>query len=349
MRGTSLLRLPTTVLVDDEKQKITERYVPVGVCGCLNPWNIPMISVATKLAAALVAGNTVVIKPSPFTPLTTLRFGRDIQQLVPPGVVNILNGDNNLGPMMTTHPGIDKISFTGSSFTGQKVMESASNGLKAITLELGGNDPMILLPDVDPKALAPKIFWGTFLNSGQGCIAEYSKTIKVGNGLDPESQLGPIQNLAQYRKVLSYFEDAHANGYKFALGGDVNPNPTTGLYIPISILDNPPENSKIVREEPFGPIVPLLKWSNEEDVIKRANDTNLGLAASVWGKDTTTVERIALQIQAGTVTMNQFISFQPNTPFAGHKHSGIGVEGGIEGLKAYSNIQIVTLSKEPTP
>ncbi|KAG8707314.1 hypothetical protein FRC08_000582 [Ceratobasidium sp. 394] len=237
--------------------------------------NFPLLICIVKLGPALLAGNTIIIKPSPFTPLTTLRFIKDIQHLVPPGVVNVLSGDDNLGPMITAHPNIDKISFTGSSFTGKKVMQSSSVGLKRVTLELGGNDPMILLPDVDPKKVAPEIFWGTFAcwNNGQACVAakrlyvhetiydefrdafvEFSKTIKVGNGMDPDSQLGPIQNITQFKKVASYLEDARANGYKFAPGGNLDPNPTKGLFVPISILDNPPENSKIVQEEPFGPI-----------------------------------------------------------------------------------------------
>ncbi|KAG8704462.1 hypothetical protein FRC08_002216 [Ceratobasidium sp. 394] len=365
LRGTSKLRLPNQVIEDNEHQKTVERYTPIGVCGCIVPWNAPLLLCVTKVASGLLTGNTLIIKPSPFTPLTTLRFIKDIQPIVPPGVVNVLSGDDNLGPWITSHPGIDKISFTGSSFTGQKVMQSSSVGLKKVTLELGGNDPMILLPDVDPKAVAPQIFWGAFMNTGQACVAakrlyihekiydefrdelvKFSKTVKVGNGMDPESQLGPIQNLPQYKKVVSYFQDAHANGYKFVLGGDVNPNPTNGLYVPISIVDNPPEDSKLVREEPFGPIVPLLKWSDEKDVIKRANDTYLGLAASVWGKDLNAVERIALQLQAGTVSMNQFIPFSPANSFGGHKQSGLGVEGGVAGLKAYSNVQLVTLKKD---
>jgi len=366
LRGTSKLRLPDEILVDNEKQKIIERYVPIGVCGCIVPWNVPLVTCITKISTALLTGNTIIVKPSPYTPLTTLRFIQDIQHTVPPGVLNVLSGDDGLGPMITSHPGIDKISFTGSSFTGQKVMQSASVGLKRITLELGGNDPAIILPDVDPKVVAPQLFWGAFLLAGQACIAakriyvheniydefrdalaEYSKSVKVGNGMDPDSQIGPVQNLPQYKKVISYFEDAHANKYKFVVGGDVNPNPTNGLYIPISIIDNPPEDSKVVREEPFGPIVPLLKWSHEKDVIKRANDTNMGLAASVWGKDLEAVERIALQLQAGTVSMNQFIQFDANNAFGGHKQSGFGAEGGITGMKAYSHVQVITLNKSP--
>ncbi|KAG8724817.1 hypothetical protein FRC09_013778 [Ceratobasidium sp. 395] len=366
IRQTASLRLPENITVDNEDQKIIQRYVPIGVCAGIIPWNFPLLLCILKLGPALLAGNTIVLKPSPFTPLTTLRFIKEIQHLVPPGVVNVLSGDDNLGPWITTHPGIDKISFTGSSFTGQKVMQSASVGLKRVTLELGGNDPLILLPDVDLKTVLPGIFWGAFWNNGQACVAakriyvhekiydefrdalvEFGKTVKVGNGLQPDTQLGPIQNILQYKKVVSFFEDAHANGYKFVLGGDINPNPTDGLFVPISIVDNPPDDSKIVREEPFGPIVPLLKWSDEKDVIKRANNTNLGLAASVWGEDLETVERIAKQIQAGTVCMNEFIPFGPLNSYGGHKESGLGVEGGIPGLTAYTNLQSLTLRKKP--
>nr|AUF72242.1 aldehyde dehydrogenase 25A1 [Syntrichia caninervis] len=267
--------------------------------------------------------------------------------------------------MITAHPNIDKVSFTGSSETGKKVMQSASTGLKRLTLELGGNDPLIILPDVDPKKVVPDVFWAAFINNGQTCSAakrlyvhekiydefrdalvDFSKTVKVGNGTESDSQLGPVQNITQYKKVLSFFEDARANNYKFAVGGDINPNPTNGLFVPISLVDNPPENSKIVREEPFGPIVPLLKWSDEKDVIKRANDTNLGLSASVWGKDLDAVERIAKQIQAGTVCMNELGPATPFSSFGGHKESGIGVENGLSGLLGYTNIQTFTLRKQ---
>ncbi|KAG9085993.1 hypothetical protein FRC06_003324 [Ceratobasidium sp. 370] len=365
LRETAKLRVPDKVLIDNERQRVIERRVPIGVCAGIVPWNFPLILCTWKLGSGLLAGNTLVLKPSPFTPLTTLQFVKDIQPLLPPGVVNVLSGDQGLGPMITIHPGIDKVSFTGSSETGKKVMQNASLGLKRLTLELGGNDPCIILPDVDPKKIVSDIFWAAFINNGQTCFAakrlyvhekiydefrdvlvEFSKTVKVGNGTDPDSQLGPVQNITQYKKVLSFVEDAHANKYKFAIGGDVNPNPTNGLFIPVSVVDNPPDNSKVVREEPFGPIVPLLKWSDEKDVIKRANDTNLGLSASVWGKDLETVERIAKQIQAGTVCMNESSPATPFSAFGGHKESGIGVENGLNGLLGYSNIQTITLKKQ---
>ncbi|KAB5588012.1 hypothetical protein CTheo_8547 [Ceratobasidium theobromae] len=379
IRETAKLRLPDKVILDNDQTKITERRVPIGVCAGIVPWNFPIMLCSVKLCSALLTGNTLIIKPSPFTPLTTLRFIKDIQTVVPPGVVNILSGDDGLGPMITSHPGIDKVGFTGSSETGKKVMTSASLSLKRLTLELGGNDPAIILPDVDVAKLVPEVFWAALFNNGQTFtwpdkymnppstgtaakrlyihekiyeqfrdeLVKFAKTVKTGDGTDPESQLGPVQNIHQYKKVYSYFEDAKANGYKFVLGGDVNPNPTSGLFVPVAFVDNPPENSKIVREEPFGPIVPLLKWNDEADVIRRANDTKLGLASSIWGKDLTAVERIANQIQAGVVSINAFIGPYPHASFGGHKESGIGVEGGIAGLCSYTNIQTVAFNKQP--
>ncbi|QRV85159.1 aldehyde dehydrogenase family protein [Ceratobasidium sp. AG-Ba] len=352
-RETAKLKTPTIVMEDSETHKVIQRYVPLGVCACIVPWQVrciaglfqtkelivtryrngPLMLCVAALAPALQAGNTAIVKPSPFTPLTTLRFIRDIQHLLPPGVVSVLSGNDDLGPMITSHPGISKINFTGSSFTGQKVMQSASVGLKRVTLELGGNDPMIILPDVDIKSLVP--------------LVEYAKTIKVGDPTDPATKVGPVQNINQYKRALSYYDEAHTKGFKFALGGNVDHNPTDGLYLPISIIDNPPDDSNLVREEQFAPIVPLLKWAEEKDVIIRANDTVLGLAASVWGKDMEAVQRIALQIQAGTVSMNEFIPFTPGVDFTGHKQSGIGAKGGITGLKEYTNLQTITIRKVP--
>ncbi|KAF8749785.1 aldehyde dehydrogenase family [Rhizoctonia solani] len=355
LRETAKLRLPDKVIVDNEHTRITERRVPIGVCAGIIPGsNFPLMLCIWKLAPALLAGNTMVLKPSPFTPLTTLKFVQDIQAVVPPGVVNVLSGDDSLGPWITSHPGIDKVSFTGSSETGKKVMASASTGLKRLTLELGGNDPAIILPDVDVAKVVPNVFWAALVNNGQTCAA--------GEVPDELAKFAKT-NLLQYKKVLTFFEDAKANGYKFVTGGDVNPNPTDGLFIPASFVDNPPEDSKIVQEEPFGPIVPLLKWSDEADVIRRASryllvscrktcadlhldDTNLGLSASVWGKDLDAVERIAKQIQAGTVCMNELQPATPFSAFGGHKESGIGVEGGMNGLLTYSNIQTFTLKKQ---
>ncbi|CAE6480181.1 unnamed protein product [Rhizoctonia solani] len=366
LRGTAELFLPEVVLLENDETRIVERRVAIGVCAGIVPWNFPMILAILKLAPAILAGNTFILKPSPFTPLTSLKLVKDIQLILPPGVVNILSGDDSLGPLITDHPGIDKISFTGSTETGKKVMAGASVGLKQLTLELGGKDPAIILPDVNPTKIAAEIFWAAFINNGQACFAakriyvhekiydqfrdelvKYARSVKIGDGTDPNTQLGPVQNILQYQRVISFIEDSHARKHKFALGGVASPNPTDGLFIPISIVDNPPDNSKIVREEPFGPIVPLMKWSDEAEVIRRANDTEYGLSASIWGKDMKVVERIARQIQAGTVCMNEFNPADNYSAFGGHKKSGLGVENGIHGLMSFTNIQSLTLKKNP--
>ncbi|KAF8749792.1 aldehyde dehydrogenase family [Rhizoctonia solani] len=337
LRETAKLRLPEKVIVDNEQTRITERRVPIGVCAGIIPWNFPLALCIWKLGPALLAGNTLVLKPSPFTPLTTLRFVKDIQAVVPAGVVNILSGDDNLGPWITSHPGIDKVSFTGSSETGKKVMASASTSLKRLTLELGGNDPAIILPDVDVAKVVPDVFWAALFNNGQTCsaakrlyvhekiydqfreeLAKFAKTVKTGNGADPSLS-----------SALRQGERLQVPDWRRR-----KPEPNRWIVHPCLIRRQSPEESKIVREEPFGPIVPLLKWSDEADVIKRANDTNLGLSASVWGKDLEAVERIAKQIQAGSEA------------FGGHKESGIGVENGMNGLLTYSNIQTFTLKKQ---
>ncbi|KAH7335022.1 Aldehyde/histidinol dehydrogenase [Rhizoctonia solani] len=360
IRGMAELRLPETVLLENDEAKIVERRVAIGVCAGIVPWNFPMILAVLKLAPAIFAGNTFILKPSPFTPLTSLRMIKDMQPFIPPGVVNILSGDDSLGPLITGHPGIDKVSFTGSTETGKKVMACASMGLKRLTLELGGKDPAIILPDVNPEKIAPYVciylspkriyVHEKIYDKFRDELVKYAKSIKIGDGADPSAQLGPVQNILQYKRVLSFIEDSHANKHKFALGGITNPNPTDGLFVPISIIDNPPDDSRIVHEEPFGPIVPLMKWADEAEVIERANNTEYGLSASVWGKDTKVVERIARQIQAGTHTdmillLCTNINIMNEQAFGGHRKSGLGVENGIHGLMSFTNIQSLTLKK----
>ncbi|KAF8749786.1 aldehyde dehydrogenase family [Rhizoctonia solani] len=318
---TAKLRVPEKVIIDNEQVRITERRVPIRSVRRYRPMEFPSNAGGDKNWTRSLSGQYPVLKPSPFTPLTTLRLVKDIQKVVPPGV-----------------------SFTGSTDTGKRVMASASTGLKRLTLELGN----IILPDVDVVKIVPEMFWAALINNGQTCVA--AKRLLSRPAMAPTRIAAwPRPEPHAYKKVLSFFEDAKANGYKFVTGGDVNPNPTDGLFIPASFVDNPPEDSKIVREEPFGPIVPLLKWSDETDVIKRANDTNMGLASSVWGKDLVAVERIAKQIEAGGGCMHERV--QPSHSICGlggHKESGIGVENGLNGLLSYSNIQTLTLKKQPT-
>ncbi|GCE38148.1 Aldehyde dehydrogenase [Rhodococcus wratislaviensis] len=355
--------LDEEILVDDSERRVISRHTPLGVVGAIVPWNFPILLAVWKIAPALVAGNAIIVKPSPFTPLCDLKLVELVQDLLPSGVLSAVSGDDDLGKWMTAHPDIAKIAFTGSTGTGRHVMSSAAGTLKRITLELGGNDPAIVLGDVDPVKVAPQIFWAAFQNNAQFCnaakriyihdsvydavrdeLVKYARTVKVGNGSDGDTQLGPIQNLQQYEKVGEYFDDCAANGYTFALGGRIDPN-ADGWFVPVTLVDNPPEDSRLVTEEPFGPILPLLRWTDEADVIARANDTIWGLGATVWGQDLEAIERIGRRLEAGTVWLNEVHQYSPHQVFGGHKQSGIGAENSLHGLAEYTNNQTITLNK----
>jgi acyl-CoA reductase-like NAD-dependent aldehyde dehydrogenase len=357
--------LPDETILDSPDRLVITRYTPIGVVGAIVPWNFPILLAVWKIAPALVAGCTIIVKPSPFTPLCDLKMVELIQDLVPPGVVSAVSGDDDLGKWITSHPDIDKIAFTGNSETGKHVMASAAGTLKRLTLELGGNDPAIVLADVDPEKVAPQLFWAAFQNNAQFCnsakrvyvhedvydavrdaLVAYARTVKVGDGADADTQLGPIQNLPQYEKVKEFFDDSHAQGHTFALGGQIDES-AAGWFIPVTLVDNPPEDSKLVVEEPFGPILPLIKWRDEADVVAKANDTRFGLGATVWGKDLEAVRRIGRQMEAGTVWLNEVHQYAPNQVFGGHKESGIGAENSLHGLGEYTNWQTITLNKDP--
>ena len=357
----STLTLDDVINQDDDTRLSRTRRVPVGVVGGIVPWNFPIMMAIQKIVPALVAGCTIVLKPSPFTPLTTLRVAELIKDAVPAGTVNIITGEDTLGPLITEHPDIDKITFTGSTATGKKIMEGASGDLKRITLELGGNDASIVLPDADVQKVAEQLFWSSFSNAGQVCIAakriyihediyddlskaiaDYAKTVVVGDGSQQGTGVGPIQNKKQYERVLDLIQDAKDNGYKFLTGGDKDPS-GTGYYVPITILDNPPEDARIVAEEQFGPVMPLMKFASVDEVIERANNSEYGLAGAVWTKDTDKGVEIAEQLETGTVWINEFMQLSPFAPFGGHKQSGFGAEYGIDGLKEFTYPQVITV------
>jgi acyl-CoA reductase-like NAD-dependent aldehyde dehydrogenase len=328
------------------------------------PWNFPVMMAIQKIVPALIAGCTIVLKPSPFTPLTTLRIAALIKDVVPAGVVNIITGEDSLGPLITEHPDIDKITFTGSTATGKKIMEGASKDLKRITLELGGNDASIVLPDADVKKVAEQLFWSSFSNAGQICvaakriyihediydelsqaIAEYAKQVKVGDGSEQGTGVGPIQNKKQFDRVCELIQDAKDKGYKFLVGGEVDPS-GSGYYVPITILDNPPEDARIVAEEQFGPVMPLMKFSTVDEAIERANNSDYGLAGAVWTADPEKGVEVAEQLETGTVWVNEYLHLSPFAPFGGHKQSGFGAEYGIEGLKEFTYPQVITVKKD---
>ena len=361
------LDLPVTVNEDSPERYSETRHVPLGVVGAIAPWNFPLLLAMFKIGPALLAGNTVVLKPSPFTPLTTLRFASLVKDILPAGVLNVVTGGDAVGPWMTGHPGFDKISFTGSTATGRRVASSAAPPLKRLTLELGGNDAAIVMPDADVEQVAESLFWAAFRNNGQVCIAvkrmyvhediyeplkealvAYAKSVKVGDGSEQGTQIGPLNNRQQYARVLDLISDAKDKGYKFLLGGEPVDGP--GYFVPITILDNPPDDSRIVQEEQFGPVLPLLKFKDVEDVVRRAHASEYCLGGSVWSNDEEKALEIAQRIASGTVWVNEAGHLSPTAAFGGMKQSGAGVEGGVEGLLEYTNAQtIVRRKKVPEP
>lgn len=363
VREVAKRHLKDEVIEDTPDHIVTVSHTPLGVVGAITPWNFPILLGLWKIAPCLVTGNTMVMKPSPYTPLGTLRFGEIAQQVFPKGVLNIVSGGNEQGQWLTEHPDISKISFTGSTATGKKVMASSSSNLKRITLELGGNDPAILLPGTDYKPLIPTLFDAAYGNSGQWCIAikrlyvhdslyddflrdfvAYAAEKTVGNGMDPSTDLGPIQNTMQYDKLKSLFADVKAQGLSVPLGGEIDDG-LAGNFVPITVVDNPPKDSRVVREEPFGPILPLIRWTDLDQVIRDANDTEFGLAASVWGPDRGEAIKVANQIEAGTVWVNEIHIHGIDIPFGGHKQSGMGVENGTEGLQEFTNTKTYMFKK----
>jgi acyl-CoA reductase-like NAD-dependent aldehyde dehydrogenase len=362
--GMAAIAVPVEKLMEDGERRIELHYRPLGVVGIITPWNAPINLAAGPLVSALYTGNTVVLKPSPYTPLSTLKLGELLRDVFPAGVVNILAGGDDLGRWMSEHPGIDKISFTGSVATGKKVMASAAATLKRVTLELGGNDPAIVLDDVDPRAVAPRLFFAAFVNSGQVCmavkriyaheriyealcdaLAEEARKARVGDGLDPQTQYGPIQNRMQYERVLGILEDTRRSGARIIAGGELPARP--GYFVPPTIVADIDEHSRLVREEQFGPIVPVLKFRDIEEVIRRANDTRYGLAGSVWSHDPERAAAIAARLEVGTAWVNQHRATSATVPFGGAKESGIGRQYSILGLKENMEAQVISVLKQP--
>ncbi|MGE0775071.1 MAG: aldehyde dehydrogenase family protein [Sphingomonadaceae bacterium] len=355
---------PPVEVHEDSENRLSATYrVPVGVVCAISPWNFPVSDAFLKIAAALVAGNAVLLKPSPFTPLTTLRIGEIVRDSLPPGVFNVLSGGDQLGPWLTSHPGIDQISFTGSTATGRRVMESAAPTLKRLTLELGGNDAAIVLPGIDVKSTAQQVFNAAFGNSGQVCFAakrvyvhdevyepfadalvEIGKQAKVGDGSEQGTDFGPVQNRQQYDRIKDLIADSRANGYKFLLGDDTQV-PETGYFIPLTIIDNPPENARIVQEEQFGPVVPLMRFDDIDAVLEKANDSPYGLGGSVWGPPEQ-AEAVAHRLDTGMIWVNEYGSLAPSQPFGGRKQSGFGVENGMGGMLEFTHPHTIVTSRK---
>jgi acyl-CoA reductase-like NAD-dependent aldehyde dehydrogenase len=356
--ATADLEVPVQVLQDNAQGRIELHRKPIGVIGSITPWNWPMLIGSWHIIPAVRTGNTVVIKPSPYTPLSTIRMVELMNEVLPPGVVNVVAGSDSLGAAMSAHPGIQKMVFTGSTSTGRKIMASAAATLKRLTLELGGNDAGVVLPDVDPKAIAPGIFWGAFINGGQTCAAlkrlyvhdsiydqvcsalvDFAKTIPMGDGMDEKNQLGPIQNEMQFKRVVELVEDAKKHGGRILCGGQ--PRGGAGYFYPITFVADVKDGTRLVDEEQFGPVLPIIRYTDLDDVMKRANDNPLGLGGSVWSGDAAKAKQLAQRLECGTAWVNKHGGIQPNAPFGGVKQSGIGVEFGEEGLKEYTVSQTV--------
>jgi acyl-CoA reductase-like NAD-dependent aldehyde dehydrogenase len=354
----SEIAMPSHRIDKGDGQLVDISYAPLGPVCAISPWNFPVNLSLWKVAPALLAGNTMVLKPSPFTPLCVLKIGELFKDIFPPGVLNIVSGGDELGPLMTAHPGFAKISFTGSTATGKRVMESAAKDLKRLTLELGGNDAAIVMPDVDVDAVATQIFMGAFFNTAQICIAtkrlyvhediyeamlermtELAGAMKVGDGAEQGTVLGPIQNKRQFDRVKDLIEHTKASGHRVIEGAAVPDN--GGYFIPVTLVDNPPEDSRVVQEEAFGPVLPLLRFSSVDEVVDRANASDFGLAGAVWSSDVDQAVAIAKRLETGTVWINQNLKMRPDTPFAGRKQSGFGVENGLEGMLEYMAPHVV--------
>ncbi len=352
------LSLPVRVLQDDELGRVELHRKPLGVVASITPWNFPVMIAVWHILPALRTGNTVVIKPSPHTPLSTLRLVEIMNEVLPAGVVNVVTGDDqgyNLGAAMSAHPDIRKVVFTGSCATGKAVMRSAAETMKRLTLEMGGNDAAIVLGDVVPETIAEGLFWSAFINNGQTCaamkrlyvhesvhdavcesLAAYARKVSVGDGMLETSSLGPVQNHAQFNKVSKLVADARKRGRVLA-GGE----PGEGLFFPPTIIAGLNNGDLLVDEEQFGPALPIIRFSDVDEAVAMANDSSNGLGGSVWSANADTAKDIAKRMECGSVWINKHGAIQPNIPFGGIKSSGLGVEFGEEGLQEYTDIQAI--------
>lgn len=358
---TATLELPDRVIQDDAQFRIETRHKPLGVVGAIVAWNFPLLLCCWKIGPALMAGNAIVLKPAPTTPVSALLLGEICAEVFPAGLVNVITDMNDLGPKMTAHPGIAKIGFTGSSETGKRIMASAAATMKRVTLEMGGNDPAIILPDVDVRKTAEKIYGGAFMNAGQVCLAvkrayvhdaiydefcdalaEIANAAVVDDGLKQGTTIGPIQNKAQYEKVKGFLDDAKASG-KVIAGGEVRVG--KGYFISPTIVRDVRDGQRIVDEEQFGPILPVIRFDDVDQVIARTNASDYGLGGSVHSADVDKAAEIAGRIESGTVWVNQQLNIGPHIPMAGFKGSGLGVEQSVEGLTEYTQMQVINIAR----
>ncbi|QIB64965.1 aldehyde dehydrogenase family protein [Kineobactrum salinum] len=354
LRATAGMSLPVKILEDSDQRQAFLYRKPVGVVASITPWNWPLLIAVWHLAPAIRVGCTVVVKPASNTPLSTLRMVEIFNEALPAGVLNVVTGD--VGRKLPGHPGIDKVVFTGSTPVGRKVMREAAAGLKRLTLELGGNDAGIMLPDTNINRVIEGVFWGAFINGGQTCgalkrlyvhesqyeevcraLTEIATGMPMGDGLDDNNLFGPVQNQVQFNYVRELVDEARERGARVLCGGEARDG--KGFFYPLTLLADVTDEMRIVKEEQFGPALPIIKYSEVDEAVARANDSEMGLGGSVWSGNIEQAKIVASRLECGTVWINSHGSVAPHVPFGGVKSSGIGVEFGIEGLEEYTVIQ----------
>ncbi|MBO0595857.1 aldehyde dehydrogenase family protein [Nesterenkonia sp. E16_7] len=360
LRTTADLPLEAEVIVDDESGRAIMHYRPLGVVGAIGPWNWPMMISIWQIAPSLRMGNTVVIKPSGYTPLSVLALVEVLNSALPADVLLAVPGRGDIGDRLSRHPDVAKIMFTGSTETGKSIVKAASETMKRMTMELGGNDAGIVLEDADPRALAEGIFWGAFINTGQTCAAlkrlyvpdaiydevcealvEVAKTMPMGIGLEEQNVLGPLQNRAQWEIVDRLVRAAKDSGARVLLGGDPDLEAAGNFYPTTLVADIDPQNP-LVLEEQFGPALPIIRYTDLDQAIEWANALDEALGSSVWSADPARAVEVAARLVAGTTWINKHGAVDPRIPFGGARESGFGMEFGVAGLKEVAQPHVIS-------
>ncbi|WP_284753028.1 aldehyde dehydrogenase family protein [Arthrobacter sp. efr-133-R2A-120] len=359
LRAAATTPLAPEMVVDDGETRAVLDYRPIGVVGAIGPWNWPMMITIWQIAPALRMGNAVVVKPSQNTPLSVLALAAVINDELPEGLLSVVSSGRDVGARLAEHPAIGKVMFTGSTAAGKSIIKSSAGTIKRLTLELGGNDAGIVLPDADPKAIAEGLFWGAFINTGQTCAAlkrlyvhddiydgvceeltKVAAAMPMGVGLDEANVLGPLQNRQQYDIVARLVEAARDSGARILLGGNPDPG-QPGNFYPTTLVADIDNSNPLVAEEQFGPALPIIRYSTVDEAIRMANGVDVGLGASIWSPNLTAAREVAARLEAGTVWINTHGAVDPRIPFGGAKQSGYGLEFGVEGLKALGIPQVI--------